>query len=135
VRVEGVEASGEVLAIAPSVDPSTGAVTVRIRVKNDGRFRLGQTARAAVMVARRESALAVPERAVVPTPSNGRALVFVSPESKAELREIELGPSAGGWVEVVSGAKEGERFVADAPYAIPDGTPLRAVDADPGDAG
>jgi len=131
VRAGEVEAEGEVLAIAPSVDPSTGAVTVRLRVKNDGALRLGQAATADVLVARREGVLAAPEAAVVPTPDNKRALVLVSPDSKADLREVELGASAGGWVEIRSGAKEGDRFVADIPYAIPAGTPLQ----ERGDAG
>lgn len=126
VRAGGIEADGEVFAVAPSVDPSTGAVTLRIRVKNEGRLRLGQTARAEVLLARRENVLAVPEGAIVPTPTNGRALVIVSSGSKAELRAVDLGPSSGGWVEIAGGAKEGDRFVAEAPYAIPDGTPLDA---------
>lgn len=138
VEVEGARADGSVFAIAPAVDPVTGAVTLRVRVKNEeGRLRLGQTARGRILIARHESVLAVPVHAIVPTPTNTRALVIVTDQSKAELREVKPGPGSQGWVEILDGAKEGERFVADAPYAIPDGTPLQVGGGGnaPGDGG
>jgi RND family efflux transporter MFP subunit len=112
---------GTLAEILPAVDPRSRTLTVRVLLDNPDRsLRSGMFARLRIPGEVR-SALAVPEAALVRRgPLTG---VFVVDESKtARLRWVTVGSRQDSWVEVLTGLKAGERFVASPDADLEDGT-------------
>ena len=97
---------GAVLAVAPSSDPRTRTWPVEVSIPNaDGALRGGMVARVEIVVGERQGVL-VPDGAVVESPEGDR--VFVITGTTAQEREISLGRSSGGKVELRTGVEPGE---------------------------
>ena len=77
----------------------------------DERIKSGMTANISIETAKRENALAVPERAVI-IKDNNKFVLVVTDKSSPEERMIETGiKGSNGYVEILSGLKEGDRLV------------------------
>ena len=64
--------AGEVLAVSPLLDASTGTATVRIRLANpDGQLKGGEMAEAHIVLATHPDALAIPLEALLPENTGG----------------------------------------------------------------
>jgi RND family efflux transporter MFP subunit len=116
---------GKIERIVPALDPSATTVTVEIIVDNPRReLQSGMFARARFQRGARE-ALMVERTAVV---RNGQldAVFVVGDDSVARLRWVRLGRERGGAVEIISGLEPGERYVADPPLNLVDGSPVQA---------
>ena len=124
--VEGVAAPlhAAITFLAPSVDEATRAVRVRLELDNAHRqLRPGAFATAQVAIDLGE-ALGVPEEAVVRTGT--RDLVFVVLPTHVEPREVQLGESAGGWLQVNAGLQAGERVATNAQFLLDSESRIRA---------
>ena len=115
---------GKVAAILPGLDAASRTATVRVTVDNtDGAY----TPEGWVSVAFDADAgsrLAVPESAVVWT--GPRRVVFVEAEpGRFAPREVEIGQSGDGWVEVRSGLMAGESVVTAGTFAVGSETRIR----------
>jgi len=111
----GATRKGVVAFVEPEVDPATRAALVRIVVENPmgdgGRELLGNQYAEARVVHRTEEVLAAPRGAVLHT--GGRARVFVDDGLGGyQRREVDLGRSGDGWVEILDGLEEGEVVVS-----------------------
>jgi membrane fusion protein (multidrug efflux system) len=112
--------AGSIYAIEPAVDESTRTVLLRARLPNPGaRLKPGMFARVSLEFGRRDSALLVPEQAIVPR-SDGR-FVFRVVEGRAQLTRIETGVRRPGEVEVLAGLQAGDTIVADGQLRLQDG--------------
>jgi cobalt-zinc-cadmium efflux system membrane fusion protein len=108
----------KVTFVADAVNPKTRRVTVRCQVPNPGgllkpemyaRVELGESAPRAMVV--------VPEAAV--QEMDGRPHVFVAgAKGRFEKREVALGASADGLVEVRSGVGPGERVATQGSFLL-----------------
>jgi RND family efflux transporter MFP subunit len=130
LTVDGVGAiTGAIEAIAPLVDPQTGAVTVRVKVPNDaGRLRGGQFARGAVLAPER-TGLAVPRGALLPGDGGAATVVaIVGADGKVQHRALALGADAGDDVEVRAGLAAGDRVIVAGGYALPDGAEVEVAE-------
>ena len=76
--------------------------------------------------AKPDVALAVPKMALVHG-ANGEGLWLVDAENRVSLRTIRTGRDAGAFVEVVDGAKGGERIVVQGVSKVSEGTVVRPV--------
>ncbi len=105
--------SGKMNFVSEKVNPATGGFDARAQVANpDGNLRPGQFVRVILAGAKRSSALAVPQRAVIDGPM-GKMVFAVSPDNKLVPKPVELdGWSHGEWV-VTKGLKNGERVLVD----------------------
>lgn len=122
----GQEFTGEVYAINPRIEASGRSVDLRARVPNPNSvLRPGLFARIAIIFDRRENAILVPERALVPIQS--RQTVFVVENGSAVTRDVETGGRANGQVEILSGLEPGEVIVTAGQLKLREGTPV--VDA------
>ena len=102
------------------MDESTRTVLLRARLPNPGaRLKPGMFARVSLEFGRRDSALLVPEQAIVPR-SDGR-FVFRVVEGRAQLTRIETGVRRPGEVEVLAGLQAGDTIVADGQLRLQDG--------------
>ncbi len=80
-------------------------------------LRPGQTVGGTVVVDTVRDALAVPESAVV-YDSEERPCVFVANGNTSERRDVEIGPTQDGWVEIRSGLKPDESVVTQGAYEL-----------------
>ena len=104
---------GNMQLIDNQVDARSGTVRVRASFDNpDGRFIPGQFARLRMGQPKAEPALMVNDRAIG-TDQNKKFVLVVSPENKAEYREVSLGPIVDTLRVVSGGLKGGERIVVN----------------------
>lgn len=122
-------------ALDSQVDANGRAVLVRARLANaDGVLRSGMFARARVVFSVRESALVVPEEALVPQGSKQYVIKLVPGQGGKGLVtqrvEARIGQRAGGKVELLGGVDEGDTVVlaGQARLMRGDALPVRVVD-------
>jgi len=124
--VPGKVFEGRVKLIVPRVDSATSTFPVEIEIQDkEGLLRTGMFARVAVVYERRPDAVQIPRSALLD--SDGPPTVFVVESGKAVERPLELGPSNGGFVEVLSGLGRDEKVVVVGQGALKAGTEVRVV--------
>jgi membrane fusion protein (multidrug efflux system) len=97
-----------------SVDPSTGAVTLRAVVPNpDGLLMPGMYVRAQLDTGVTPQALLVPQQAVTRDTTGQASVLVVNAASKAERRAVRLDVAVGNRWMVVAGLVAGERVIVD----------------------
>ena len=130
----GESFTGEIYAINPRIEASGRSVDLRARVPNtDGRLRPGLFARVVIIFERRENAVMIPERALVPIQS--RQTVFVVEDGAVKTRDVTTGGRFEGSVEILTGLMPGETIVSAGQMKLREGS--QVVDAaqlrDPGE--
>lgn len=119
---------GAVIAIDPLVDAAGRSVIVRARVPNpDGRLRPGLFARVTLKLTEAESALYVPEQAIVPEGRHSFVYLLENADDGPKVRrvEVELGRRRTGEVEVRRGLSAGQRVVGAGIARLHDGMAVR----------
>jgi membrane fusion protein (multidrug efflux system) len=108
---------GDVVAIAPAVDPGTNAALVRIRVNNPGLLlKVGMFAQARLSLQEKKGVLVVPPSAVVRTDEG--ASVYVVTGEEATRTKVTLGLETPEAVEVVSGVVEGQKVLVSGIHGL-----------------
>lgn len=116
-----------VVAVAPTVDATTGSALVRVRADNpEGALRLGTFARARVQVELHRGVLRVPLPALLGE-EQGAAVEIVE-GGKAKKVPVRVGARDADWAEIAEGLPEGATVIVQGNYALPDGTPVRAAE-------
>lgn len=118
-----------------SVDPGTGAVTLRAVFPNpQGELLPGLFVRARLSKAVAAAAILVPQ-AAVSRGAKGEAMVMVAGAGdKVEARPVVLGQSVGeNWL-VVSGLNVGDRVIVDNLQKLQPGMPVKPTPVQPGQA-
>ena len=118
---------GKVEFIEPELSEQTRTLTVKIAVPNpDGRLRQGMFATVVFDPVLVRGALTVPTEAVLRT---GRRSVVVTAlgGGRFEPREVELGHSQRGLVEVRSGLAAGDRIVTSSQFLLDSESKLRTA--------
>jgi len=102
---------GKISWVAPSIDPSTHRLPVRAEVENaDGALKPGMFANFSIITGQASTAPAVPLSAIVYEGEQARVWVAGDGDSLA-LREIRVGRTSDGMVEVLAGLSPGEKVV------------------------
>lgn len=111
-----------------TVDPSTGAVTLRALFQNPKQVLLpGMFVRAVVQEGVNEQAILVPQRGVTRNPSGQAMVMVVGAEEKVEPRVIKVDRTLGeNWL-VTDGLKPGDRVILEGIQRARPGTPVKAV--------
>ena len=111
---------GPVTYIDPRVDAASRTAKVRVEVQNrGGDLRLGMYVSVSFQTTSGERRIAVPKSAVQML--GERAVVYVPAadgEGRFTERAIQLGPTIGERVEVLSGVKAGERVVTEGSFLL-----------------
>lgn len=116
-----------------SVDPTSGAVTIRAEFPNPkGELLPGMYARAVVKQGVAEQAIAVPQRAIVRDNKGDPTAYVVTPDNKVELRSLQTGQTLGDRWMVTSGLKAGDRLVIDGLQKIRPGQTVEVLPAGAG---
>jgi membrane fusion protein, copper/silver efflux system len=123
VRIEidafpGESFTGTISYVYPQVRPDTRTGRVRIQLSNtDGQIKPGMFAMVYLDIPGAERAVLVPRDAVMRT--GARDLVFVEQGPGVyETREVRVGETTNGHVQVLSGLLAGERVVARANFIL-----------------
>jgi membrane fusion protein (multidrug efflux system) len=130
----GAKFPAVVQAIDPLVDANGRSVGVRACIDNrQQRLRPGMFARVTAVFGERESALVIPEEAIVP--QGARQFVFkivpgAEPDSRISQRtEVKVGLRLPGRVEIVEGLKAGDVVVTAGQQRLQrDGITVRVID-------
>jgi len=124
----GQTLTGKITYIAPVIDERTKAAQVRVELENTSDFALkpGMFATVKISSAIPETVVAVPEQAVIHSGSRNIAVVSLG-SGYFEPRELTLGVSAGGYVEVKEGVSAGEIIVVSSQFLIDSESSLKAA--------
>lgn len=125
--IPGRSFGGEIYAVDPLVDEAGRSVVVRAHVPNPDRaLRPGLFARVAVIVERRDDAILVPERAIVPFGED--SYVYRVVDGAAALTKVVLGQRRDGEVEIREGLGARDVVITDGLLKIGDGAPVTVVE-------
>jgi len=118
--------TGRIAQIDTRIDPATRALKARAEFANtDGRLKPGMLIKVGIDQGQRQ-AVAVPEAAI--QFDGTQASVFrieKGPKGHVARRAtVQTGLSSGGYVEIVSGLKAGDRIVADGLNRVQDGAAI-----------
>jgi RND family efflux transporter MFP subunit len=128
VDVGEQQVPGEVTAIVTALTPQTLTVPVRIALSAPPEPALLHAAvRCRIRVAHDPRALVIPASAVVSSRVARRGTVMVAVNGHAQRRTVDFGLRAASRVEVLNGLSAGELVLTEGQYALPDGTPIDAV--------
>lgn len=110
-----------------TVDPSTGAITVRAEFPNpQGLLLPGMYVRAKLEEAVNASAITVPQQAVVRA-AGGASVMLVGADGKVVAQPVTTGRSEGDQIVINSGLKEGDRVIVEGLQKVKPGAPVKAV--------
>ena len=104
-----------------AADPLTKNFGIEVTADNpDLALRPGTFGEISIEVESRESALAVPQKAIV-----DQGFLFVAQDGKAVKRAVKLGLQTAESVEILSGLEEGESVIIAGNYSLEDGAPIQ----------
>jgi membrane fusion protein (multidrug efflux system) len=124
--------SGTLQFSGTTVDPATGAVTVRAIFPNPKYVLLpGMFVRARVEQGMNDKALLVPVPAVSHNPQGQATALVVGPDNKVAQRTLQTQNTLGDKWVVTAGLNEGERVITAGLQKVQPGMPVQAVEAPP----
>ncbi len=123
--LKGQEFKGRVTRLSPAASVPTRTFTAEVSIPNPGEhIKVGMFANADIVGQERKNVLAVPESALVMR-EDQKTVFVVAEENRVVQKVLKLGDAAGGWVEVLSGVKEGERIIVAGQHKLKDGASIR----------
>jgi membrane fusion protein (multidrug efflux system) len=118
---------GKLDYVSPSVDPATGTQELRASFDNDDLALVpGQFVRVRLQGFERDSALAVPRRAVQ-QPLDQQFVLVVGPGDTVAARDVETGTWSGDWWIIDRGLEPGDRIVVEGVQKAAPGQPVKPV--------
>jgi len=120
-----LEATGEVGRIVPAADARSRSFEIKVAMPEGLALKTGMFARVLIPLGG-TGVLLVPESAVV---EEGQLTgVFVAGDDQvARFRLVRLGKRYGDRVEIISGLREGQRYVTTVPLTLRDGMRVEEV--------
>ena len=109
---------GGINYISETIDPDTRTIKVRVEVANPGGvLKPEMFATIKITTEKKEKVLAIPESAI--QREGEKTFVFISKgENTFEKRVVEAGPEVGGFHQVISGIKAGEKIVTKGAFTL-----------------
>ncbi len=105
--------AGQLRAVDRVVDPQTGTMKVEASFPNPGSYlRPGQFARVRAVVAERENAVLVPQKAVQEL-QGAKTVMVVDAQNRVSLRTITVGDKSDNYFVVPQGLNPGERVIVE----------------------
>jgi multidrug efflux pump subunit AcrA (membrane-fusion protein) len=121
-----LQSIGKVTVVSPAVDPQSTTVEVWVQAPNPGeRFRPGGTVHATITAGTVPNAIVVPAEALLPAEDGGSAVYTVGADSVAHQQKVQVGARTGENVQIVSGAKTGQRVVVSGGVGLSDGAKVK----------
>jgi multidrug efflux pump subunit AcrA (membrane-fusion protein) len=115
---------GVIGIVVPAADPQSRSFVVKVDIPRDEGVRAGMFARAAIDTGK-EDLLLAPATAIVHQ-GGLTGIYLVAPDQTARFRLVRVGRAFGDLLEVLSGLKPGDSFVAAQPPQMLDGARVEA---------
>ncbi|MDQ6958990.1 MAG: efflux RND transporter periplasmic adaptor subunit [Mariprofundaceae bacterium] len=120
---------GKIRYIYPYMNAKTRTIKVRLEFKNPGmKLKPDMFADVKIHATKQVNAIVIPSEAVLRTGSRNVVFVVRGP-GKYEPRDVNLGISSGGLVQILAGVKAGEEVVTSAQFLIDSESKLREAAA------
>lgn len=117
---------GTVARVSPIVDPATGTFKITIEVSDESRkLKPGMFARVAIVHDMHADALQVPRSALID--EVGTISLFVVEDDVAYQREVQIGFSSEGRVEITAGLSDNDQFVAIGQSGLKEGSKVTII--------
>ena len=114
----GEKFSGRIARVAPVLDPATRTASIEIEIPNPGyRLKPGMYARISLTVEEKKDTLVAPKNAVIDFESK-RGVWVPNADRRAQFVPVTLGIESPDQVEILTGLKEGDRFVTTGAAAV-----------------
>lgn len=117
--------TGHVLEIFPAADAKSRSFLVKVKLPPDRTLRSGMFARASIPIGK-ASLILIPRTAVIHS-GQLTGIYIVDETQTAKFRLIRIGRTFGESIEVLSGVKEGDRYVSIPPPNLNNGMTVEAV--------
>jgi multidrug efflux pump subunit AcrA (membrane-fusion protein) len=115
----GAPIAAKVTVVSPALDASNTTVEVWVQADNaDGKLRPGSSARVEMIARTVPSALVIPEKAVLTSPSGGTFAIVIDKDNKPHLRKIQVGIRDGGKAQVNDGLESGQRVATTGAFEL-----------------
>jgi multidrug efflux system membrane fusion protein len=126
---DGKSYAGELKLIENSIDNTTGTISLRAIVPNEGNaLWAGQFVYIKLILGIQKSAVLVPY-AAAQLGQQGAFAFVVTPENKADLRILKTGSRQGDDIVVEEGIKKGEKVVTAGQMGLSPGAPVKEIRA------
>ena len=117
-------ASGSLVFIDNTVNPQTGTIVLKARVKNEKEeLWPGQFIAARIILRIEKDALVLPESAV--QPGQDGSFVYLVKDGRAQIQNVEVDRQVGELVVIAKGLNGGEEIVAEVPPTLTAGSQVR----------
>lgn len=117
--------TGNVLEIFPAADAKSRSFLVKVRIPPDKALRSGMFARVSIPIGK-TGLILIPVTAVIHS-GQLTGIYIVDDTQTAKFRLIRIGRTFGEFIEVLSGLKEGDRYVSVPPPNLNNGMTVEAV--------
>lgn len=120
---------GSLRVVDRKVDPTTGTLKVEVQFRNPGSYlRPGQFARIRAVVANRENALLIPQKAVQEM-QGAKTVMVVDASNKVAVRTITVGEKSDDYIVVLEGLNPGERVIVEGMQKVRPGAEVNPTTA------
>ena len=114
----GEKFAGKIARVAPVLDPATRTATMEVEIpNNDHKLKPGMYARINLTVEERKNTIVAPKNAVIDF-ENKRGVWMPNDQKRAAFVPVTLGIEGPLQIEILSGLKEGDRFVTTGAGAV-----------------
>jgi len=122
--------AGTLQVVDRTVDPQTGTMKVEVSFPNPRSYlRPGQFARLRAVVAERENAVLVPQRAVQEL-QGAKTVMVVDAQNKVALRTVSVGDKSDNYLVVLQGLEPGERVIVEGMQKVKPGSQVNPAAGD-----
>ncbi len=123
----GTRLRGRIKLVSPVIDPSSGTIKITIEIPSyPAGVRPGDFAQVSIVTERRVNRTLVPKVALVN--DRGEQVVYVSADSTAERRVVEIGFQDDRNAEILTGVNDGERVVVKGQRTLKNGAAIKILD-------
>lgn len=123
----GTRLRGRIKLVSPTIDPSSGTIKVTIEIPTfPAGVRPGDFAQVSIVTERRVDRTLVPKVALVN--DRGEQVVYVSADSTAERRVVEVGFQDDNHAEILNGVRAGEAIVVKGQRTLKNGSAIKVLD-------
>ena len=121
--------NGELTFVDNAIDKTTGTITIKGTFANkEKRLVPGQFVNVVLMLTTEPDAILVPSQSVNQG-QEGQYVFVINPDTKAEMRPVEIGHALNGETVILKGIHAGERVVTDGQMRLIPGAKVTIKDA------
>ena len=123
----GLRLRGRIKLVSSTIDPASGTIKITVEIPSyPAGVRPGDFAQVSIVTERRVGRTLVPKVALVN--DRGEQVVYVSADSTAERRVVEIGFQDERNAEILDGVRAGERIVVKGQRTLKNGSAIKVLD-------